>query len=93
MPSSGEVRPEQLAEAERAEFERLAEALIAIGRVDSFLGAERMTVEEIGEKLNKMGGKRLMKAAHRVVANALRNRPGLARELEWAWDGIGEWLG
>ena len=49
-------------------------------------------VKAIGRKLNEAGGKDLMLRAHGIFsANA--PGPGLARNLEMVWDGIGGWCG
>lgn len=48
-------------------------------------------VQSVGSALNDAGGKKLMLQAHETV----RDRLGAtrARELEVAWDGVGDWLG
>ncbi|KAF9287625.1 hypothetical protein BGZ68_001546 [Mortierella alpina] len=48
-------------------------------------------VQSIGSALNDAGGMELMRQAHKTV----RDRLGAtrARELEVAWDGVGNWLG
>jgi hypothetical protein len=67
----------------------LAQELAAIGERHSFLHDER--TKPIGRELNRRGGRRLMLRVHREVS-ALVSRED-ARELEFAWDGIGKWLG
>ncbi|WP_406633888.1 hypothetical protein [Amycolatopsis sp. WGS_07] len=74
----------------------LTEQLIAIGRAEGVLLAERGSelrerVKSIGSALNKAGGAPLMLRAHATVRQALG--PGLAQELEVSWDGVGGWLG
>lgn len=80
------------------EVRGLVEELVRIGRKSPdgrssscFLGTARGRAREIGEKLDGLGGLDLMLAAHAEVARALRGASG--RELEAAWDGIGEWQG
>ena len=51
-------------------------------------------VREIGERVNEAGGMDLMLETHKVFAAKCDEiGPGLARNLEMAWDGIGEWRG
>ena len=47
-------------------------------------------VRDIGSRLHECGGLRLMREAHAQFA-ALR--PGMGRNLEMVWDGIGSWSG
>lgn len=56
-----------------------------------YLPRREGVVREVGRELNARGGNKLMLAAHAAV----RARLGgvAARELEMAWDGIGEWMG
>jgi hypothetical protein len=73
--------------------------LIGIGRksapdsrsASNFLTSGEEKARQIGEQLNRVGGLQLMLKAHAAVAVKL----GVvaARELESAWDGIGEWGG
>ncbi|KAG0054374.1 hypothetical protein BGZ83_011383 [Gryganskiella cystojenkinii] len=70
--------------------------LIDVGLAEGALlgprGSEiRERVQSIGSALNDAGGKKLMLQAHKTV----RDRLGVtrARELEVAWDGVGDWLG
>lgn len=75
------------------------EELIRIGRksvpdahsASNFLGPAQERAREIGEDLNRAGGLQLMLKAHGIVRAELGNVA--ARELESAWDGIGEWGG
>lgn len=71
----------------------LVEELCGIGRGRGFLsrsGRDRRT-REIGAELHEMGGIRKMREAHDEVRAELGRGPD--RELEMAWDGIGDWLG
>jgi hypothetical protein len=70
--------------------------LIDVGHAEGSLlappGSElRGRIQSIGSALNHAGGKKLMLKAH----GAVRDRLGatFARELEVAWDGVGDWLG
>ncbi|NUS43989.1 MAG: DUF4328 domain-containing protein [Mycobacteriaceae bacterium] len=47
--------------------------------------------KEIGRQLHSRGGIDMMRSVHAAVAERVRHHPGLARELEHAWDGIGSW--
>lgn len=74
----------------------LIDELIAIGRVEKGLlpprGSElRERIKSIGSALNRIGGKELMLRAHAIVRESLG--AARARELEAAWDGVGDWLG
>jgi hypothetical protein len=53
-------------------------------------GFEHPDVVAIGEKLNEIGGMEAMREAHAMFA---QRRPGVARNLEHIWDGIGSWQG
>ena len=82
------------------EFDQLTAELIKIGKTDEYLTVEpsnkfnddkrNIRAREIGLRLNEMGGKKLMQHAYSKVKTALGRVT--ARELEFAWDGIGEWL-
>ncbi|CAI7597383.1 unnamed protein product [Penicillium pancosmium] len=70
--------------------------LIDIGHAEAALLGPRGSelwghVRSIGSALNHAGGKKLMLQAHEAV----RDRLGAirARELDVAWDGVGDWLG
>lgn len=70
--------------------------LIDIGHAEGALlapgGSElRGRVRSIESALNDAGGKKLMLQAHEAVRG--RFKPTIARELEVAWDGVGDWLG
>lgn len=72
----------------------LVEELRQIGRRRGFLslhsGKDRRT-REIGAELHALGGKRKMRYVHDKVRDDLGQV--FARELEAAWDGVGDWLG
>jgi hypothetical protein len=78
---------------------RLIRELIEVGTrvpgdtetASRFLTKGRKRTVQIGEDLNRLGGMTLMLEAHGQVQNHLGHIP--ARELEVAWDGIGDWLG
>jgi hypothetical protein len=79
----------------------LVQELITIGLRESFLSVSpggsfdskcrNIRAREIGETLNRMGGINMMKAAGYRVAYRCQ-KPGASRELEYCWNGIGEWL-
>jgi len=69
--------------------EQLINELISVGRTKGYLPREEGMTREIGEALNHLGGMGLMQAAHERVSSSLGNVK--ARELESAWDGIGQW--
>lgn len=56
-----------------------------------FLRRAKGRAREIGELLYDRGGHDLMLQVHEEVRQALGGSSG--RELEVAWDGIGEWQG
>lgn len=82
------------------EFDDLTAELIEIGKTDEFLTVEHnskfndekrnIRAREIGVRLSEMGGKKMMQQAYSKVKAVLGGIP--ARELEFAWDGIGGWL-
>ena len=49
-------------------------------------------VKAIGRKLNEAGGMDLMLRAHGIFSSNAPG-PGLARNLEMVWDGVGSWRG
>jgi hypothetical protein len=82
------------------EGDRLVAELIEIGFRDDFIGGQaggkfdhrryHRRAREIGSRLHELGGMKLMLAAgYRVRAVS----GPLARHLEFAWAGIGEWIG
>lgn len=82
-----------------AEADLLVAELIQIGNglgyISSKSGGEfnqkgdHIRTREIGERLNEIGGNDLMIAANYKIRAALGG--GKARELEYPWDGIGDW--
>ncbi len=56
-----------------------------------YLPRREGVVRDIGRELNSRGGNNLMLSAHAEIARRLGGVA--ARELESAWDGIGEWQG
>ncbi|HLX60146.1 MAG TPA: hypothetical protein VKX17_02575 [Planctomycetota bacterium] len=83
-PAMSEPLPE-LSAADMGLVEKLVQSY------PGYLPRREGVVREVGRELNSRGGMKLMLAAH----DAVRNRLGgvAARELEVAWDGIGEWMG
>jgi hypothetical protein len=85
-----------------SEFRLLAaliDELIQIGRTQPsewpgcssrFLSEAKGRARQIGSQLHELGGKGYMLAAHQPIRQALG--PVGARELEMAWDGIGNWM-
>lgn len=81
------------------EFDRLSAELIEIGKTDEFLTVKpnskfdenkrNIRAREIGLRLNEMGEKKMMQQAYFKVRAALGAVP--SRELEFAWNDIGEW--
>ena len=55
-----------------------------------FLISQAGEVREIGRQLDEAGGMEMMLAAHTLFRSY---NPGLARNLEMVWDGIGSWRG
>lgn len=69
----------------------LVEELVAIGRRTGFFGVGYGRTRAIGEHLNDVGGRDLMRRVHEIVSLKVeRSEP---RKLEVVWDGIGEWQG
>ena len=56
-----------------------------------FLTANREEAEKIGRGIHDLGGFRLMQRAHDYLRDDFLTSLA-CRELEYAWDGIGEWL-
>jgi ankyrin repeat protein len=77
--------PRELGSDERALIDRL------IAAYPGYLPRREGAVRQIGRALDERGGIALMLEAHRVVSERLGGTA--ARELEVAWDGIGEWMG
>ena len=83
----------EIARRARAEL-IIVDELIEIGRTKGFLGKggefdsneHNLRARQIGEELNERGGLALMQEVwYRVT-------PKNQRELEWVWNGIGEWF-
>jgi hypothetical protein len=55
-----------------------------------FVTSQAGEVREIGRQLDEAGGMEMMLAAHTLFRSY---NPGLARNLEMVWDGIGSWRG
>ncbi|MEO3749446.1 hypothetical protein [Streptomyces sp. B6B3] len=92
-PSPGPVQGRMRVPAGDARANELANELLAIGRRGGFLtmqGKDART-RAIGAELDRMGGMQMMLDVHDVVAAEIGRLP--ARELEAAWDGIGDWMG
>jgi hypothetical protein len=67
--------------------------LIAIGKFDSFLSKNIKTkVRNIGKEIDAVDGHNMMLDVHQLVQKSL-NSTQKVRELEMAWDGIGDWKG
>ncbi|MEU4194812.1 hypothetical protein AB0E69_23130 [Kribbella sp. NPDC026611] len=68
--------------------------LTEIGKAGKYLddGPGEARARELGGQLDTHGGIAAMRAALARVESRLPD-PGAARELEYAWDGIGSWLG
>jgi hypothetical protein len=79
-------------------FDEAVEEILSIyrrhpqGFVQGFGGAPEQELRRLGERLNEIGGKDLMRAAHADFSSRC-NLPGAARNLEFVWDGIGSWQG
>ncbi|WP_117209170.1 hypothetical protein [Allorhizocola rhizosphaerae] len=76
-----------------AEQEAAAARLVQLG--PSALGGKRNEVRAIGEELSRAGGVPLMRAVlHRAEVLSLRqNSVSILREVEMAWNNIGDWMG
>jgi uncharacterized membrane-anchored protein YhcB (DUF1043 family) len=60
-----------------------------INAYPGYLPRREGVVRDIGRELNARGGNDLMLAVHTAIADQMGGTA--ARELEYAWDGIGEW--
>ncbi|MEU5874097.1 hypothetical protein AB0A73_21395 [Glycomyces sp. NPDC047369] len=68
----------------------LQEQLRAIAAGEGFLSAQART-KALGQRLHQRSGFTGMLRAHRDIAD--RFGAATARELESAWDGVGDWIG
>lgn len=97
--SAAQARKQRIEEGLAYELKVHVEELINIGRqADAyisgrFLDPTQPRTREIGVRLNFLsaGQPRMMKAAHSAVRRELGDHA--ARELEVAWNGIGQWQG
>lgn len=73
-------------------LQKCVERLVALYRQapDGFVRDQAVDVRAIGMLLDETGGMDLMRRAHGLFA---RQNPGMARNLEIVWDGIGGWMG
>jgi hypothetical protein len=71
----------------------MTEELVAIGRGRGFIpgGESDKRTRQIGAKLHKAGGMDLVQQVHAAVADRVGKRSA-SRELDVAWDRIGDWL-
>jgi len=80
--------------AMRNELEELTTELINIAKTDGFLSEKyHPRVRYIGKRVDKIGGFELMQEIGYEIANAFGPGSPHGRELEVAWDGIGNWHG
>lgn len=92
------VRQAEDARREEPFFDEAVERVLSIycshpqGFVQGSGGAPEQELRRLGERLNEIGGKDLMRAAHADFSSRC-NVPGAARNLEFIWDGIGSWQG
>jgi hypothetical protein len=79
---------------EPAHTESLIDELVAIGDGRGFIpgGRADKRTQQIGRALDKAGGMDLMQQVHAAVSRRVVKRSA-PRELDAAWDDIGEWLG
>ena len=71
--------------------------LYQIGKMEKFLSSEgkpHKRAHEIGKLLNELGGLILMQQVAKNVVTELQQRQdkNVARELEYCWNNIGDWL-
>jgi tetratricopeptide (TPR) repeat protein len=99
--ADGTTREEIQDAADRLADDPAVHELVAIGETRRFHrhaehdapAVEDERTVEIGHQLNADGGINRMRAVHAAVAIHLHHIPGSARELEKAWDNIGNWHG
>lgn len=99
-PAPAADKPQQAAPAPAAPavdkkeiyLQKSVERLLALYRQvpGGFPRDEAVDVRAIGMLLDEAGGMDLMRQAHGLFA---RQNPGMARNLESVWDGIGNWMG
>lgn len=94
--SVAQIRNKRISDALAYELKLHVEELINIGRQTDgywvsgrFLDPTEPRTREIGEHLNHLGRRRMMLAAHAAVRDKLGDYA--ARELEVAWNGVGDW--
>ena len=105
MRSDEELDIEKEAEAGLSlgwEADRLVDELIKVGCREGFLSSEpgdrfdqngrSIRAQQIGQRLNEIGGLRLMKIAWWRVRFAISPGPA-SRDLDITWDLIGDWRG
>lgn len=76
------------------DLEAVIRELTELGKAEKYLdeGPGEARTRELGAQLDAHGGSAAMRAALAQVSSRLPD-PGVARELEYAWDGVGSWLG
>lgn len=76
-----------------AELQAAAARLVQLG--PSALGSARAKVRAIGKELHRAGGVPLMRATlhHAEVLSLQQNSTSILREIEMAWNNIGDWSG
>ncbi|MFF0264221.1 hypothetical protein [Kribbella sp. NPDC004536] len=76
------------------DLEAVVQELTDIGKAENYLdaGPGEARARELGAQLDAHGGMRAMRTALAQVASRLPD-PAVADELEYAWDGVGSWLG
>lgn len=94
--SAAQTRNKRISDGLTYELKLHVEELINIGRQTDgywvsgrFLDPAQPRSREIGEHLNHLGRRRMMLAVHAAVRGKLGDYA--ARELEVAWNGIGDW--
>ena len=76
------------------DLQAVVQELTEIGKAGKYLdeGPGEARARELGLQLDAHGGSEGMRIALAQVASRLPD-PAVARELEYAWDGVGSWLG
>ena len=69
------------------------DSLISSGAQPDAWIRDAVEVRAVGRELNRNGGMRAMLEVHQRVMELGLNNRNAAREIERAWDGIGQWLG
>lgn len=72
-------------------LKKIHDDLISIGNNGGFLGKNREKTFAQGEEINNYGGIRAMQFMYYYLYFSNEIKPLVVREIEHAWDEVGEW--